>query len=165
MVQFNPIESLFTGSVLQAGGAARANATHSRFQRDPHSPSPEEREAERTRRRERMRERNELIKDAMKYVRPDTVERVSPEELSSLAEENPSLRKLGWSQWSANGGSTIDYADPGEDYDMWQQAFRMLGGFIDCDHSKDQGGGSHDGNDGGGDGCSRWMLWASVSGR
>ena len=40
----------------------------------------------------------------------------------------------------------------------------MLGGFIDCDHSKSQG--SHDSgennNDGSG-GCSRWMMWAAVS--
>ena len=40
----------------------------------------------------------------------------------------------------------------------------MLGGFIDCDHSKSNG--SHDSgenkNDGSG-GCSRWMMWAAVS--
>ncbi len=60
--------------------------------------------------------------------------------------------------------SVISYADPGDDYDMWQQAYRMLGGFIDCDNLKSQGSGSGD-NDGGDDGeaCSRWMMWASVS--
>lgn len=170
MVQFNPIESLFSGSLIHAGGASSssraANAT--RFQRDVRSPTPEEREAERASRRERMRERNERMKDAMKYIRPDTVERISPEELASLEEENPSLRKLGWNQWS-DSDSSIQYADPGDDYDMWQQAYRMLGGFIDCDHQKDQGGGSHDNEDNnnnnndGAQGCSRWMLWASVS--
>jgi hypothetical protein len=172
MVQFNPIESLFSGNLIQTGGSRAANST-ARLQRDPNAPTPEQREGERANRRERMQERNGRIKDVMQMIRPDTVERVSPEELASLEEEHPSLRKLGWNSWAGNGNSGIQYADPGEDYDMWQQAYRMLGGFIDCDHSQD-GEGSHDNNDNqdehrrqeeGGDAqpCSRWMLWASVS--
>ena len=47
--------------------------------------------------------------------------------------------------------------------DKWQQAYRFLGGVIDCSNS--WGGGSQDsGGGGGGDGaCSRWMMWAAVS--
>jgi hypothetical protein len=97
----------------------------------------------------------------MKYMRPDTssseVEKLSEEEI----QEHPALRNLGWGRSSSNAAQ---FVDPGEDYDMWQQAYRMLGGFIDCDHAQD-GDGSGDGGsgDGGGSGCSRWMLWAAVS--
>jgi hypothetical protein len=45
----------------------------------------------------------------------------------------------------------------------------MLGGYIDCDHSKSQRSGDRDqNNEDGGDGdsvaCSRWMIWAAVRG-
>jgi hypothetical protein len=171
MVQFNPIESLFSGNIIQTGGSranANANVNATRLQRDLHAPTPEQREAERASRRERMRERDERMKGALKYIRPDTVERVSPEELARLEEDHPSLRKLGWSTWTSSNNA-IKYADPGEDYDMWQQAYRMLGGFIDCDHQQDGEGDSHDNednnnnNDEDSQACSRWMLWASVS--
>ena len=170
-VQFNPIENLFNGALVQSGNLRvksknQINNTTARLQRDPHAPTPEQREAERMARRERIKLRNEQVKEAMKYMQPESVERVSEEELETLREAHPSLRKLGW----GNGKDrTIYYADPGDDYDMWQQAYRMLGGFIDCDNPK--GEGSHDSGDNGGNrggddqACSRWMLWASVSGR
>lgn len=157
-VQFNPVESLFSGAFAQSS-QPRMNST--RFHRDPRGPTPEDREAERMARRERIKLRNNRMKEAMKYMQPDTVDRVSEEEMEVLREAHPSLRKLGW---GSNSDNTIQYADPGDDYDMWQQAYRMLGGFIDCDNNK--GDGSHDSGDGdGGDeeACSRWMLWASVS--
>lgn len=161
MAQFNPIENLFGGTFLQMDQSFTNTTT--RLFPDPHAPTPEEREAERLSRRERMRERNERVKEAIKYLRPDTVERVSDEDFERIQEEHPSLRKLGWTQWN---DKTIKYADPGEDYDMWSQAYRMLGAFIDCDH-KIQQGGSHDNNNNNGNNddqsCSRWMLWASVS--
>lgn len=169
-VQFNPVESLFSGSVFRSPSSSNSmNATTVRLPRpDPNAPTLEEREAERAARRERMRERNERMKEAIKFIRPDTVERVSDEDFESLQEEHPSLRKLGWAQFTGSG-NTINYADPGDDYDMWQQAYRMLGGFIDCDHKKDNEG-SHDNQDGDNNNnneddqsCSRWMLWASVS--
>ena len=161
-VQFNPIENLFSGIFLQTGQESTNTTTTGRLFPDPHAPTPEEREAERVSRRERMRERNERVKEAIKYIRPDTVERVSDEDFERIQDEHPSLRKLGWAQWN---DKTIKYADPGEDYDMWSQAYRMLGAFIDCDHKIEQGG-SHDNNnnnDGDDQSCSRWMLWASVS--
>ena len=85
-----------------------------------------------------------------------------------LSDNHPKeFRKL-WGGSSNNGENLIDYADPGNDYDMWQQAYRMLGGFIDCDHRKSEGSGDNGGGgsgDGDGDNqaCSRWMMWASVS--
>eukprot|EP00581_Thalassiosira_minuscula_P033431 CAMPEP_0183765588 /NCGR_PEP_ID=MMETSP0739-20130205/11046_1 /TAXON_ID=385413 /ORGANISM="Thalassiosira miniscula, Strain CCMP1093" /LENGTH=618 /DNA_ID=CAMNT_0026004285 /DNA_START=133 /DNA_END=1989 /DNA_ORIENTATION=- len=59
-------------------------------------------------------------------------------------------------------GGLVEEADY---YDKWQQAYRFLGGFIDCSHS--WGEGSHDsgGNENRGDGdgaCSRWMMWAAY---
>mmetsp|Transcript_48976 Transcript_48976/g.56474 ORF Transcript_48976/g.56474 Transcript_48976/m.56474 type:complete len:633 (+) Transcript_48976:215-2113(+) len=134
------------------------------FMFDPNAPTTEEREAERSARKERNRQRRSKVADAMKKVRPDSskIEKVSPEELEKLSEEHPKeFRKL-WGG-SSNGDNVLDYADPGDDYDMWQQAYRMLGGFIDCDHQKSEGsgddGGSGDGND---EACSRWMMWASY---
>jgi len=138
----------------------KMNATKA-LMMDPFAPTPEERKAEREARRQRHRERNEKMKEAMKYIKPNKIERVSEEELNS----NPALRKLGWGNGNSKSNA-VQYADPGDDYDMWQQAYRMLGGFIDCDHKKDQDGSHDDGdnnNDNGDDNsCSRWMMWASY---
>ncbi|KAL3906500.1 MAG: hypothetical protein SGARI_003980, partial [Bacillariaceae sp.] len=114
---------------------------------DPSAPTPEEREAERLARRERNRQRHSKIQEAMNKVTPNVnngVERVSPMEFQAMQKDHPEFRKL----WGGGGGNQqhmIEYADPGDDYDMWQQAYRMLGGFIDCDHQKSEGSGDQDG--------------------
>eukprot|EP00588_Corethron_pennatum_P011228 CAMPEP_0194282598 /NCGR_PEP_ID=MMETSP0169-20130528/23490_1 /TAXON_ID=218684 /ORGANISM="Corethron pennatum, Strain L29A3" /LENGTH=660 /DNA_ID=CAMNT_0039027977 /DNA_START=242 /DNA_END=2224 /DNA_ORIENTATION=+ len=55
-------------------------------------------------------------------------------------------------------------ADITEDIDWFAQGYRMLGGFIDCSHSKDGGHGSQSGDDGvETNPCSRWMMWAAYS--
>ncbi|KAG7365463.1 hypothetical protein IV203_038667 [Nitzschia inconspicua] len=136
---------------------------------DAMAPTPEEREAERMARRERNRERRAKINEAMKKVQPTSggVERISKEEFETMQRQHPEFRKL----WGSGSTShMIEYADPGDDYDMWQQAYRMLGGFIDCDHQKSQGSGDHNNNnnnnnnEGGQNSgaCSRWMMWASY---
>jgi len=174
--RFNPIESLFQPLTRPQQKqyeteSSKRNKTTTEFQiphygADPNAPTAEEREAERSARRERSRQRRAKVADAMKKVQPDLskIEKVSREELNKLSEDHPQeFRKL-WG--SGNGGNNlIDYADPGDDYDMWQQAYRMLGGFIDCDHQKSEGSGDDGGGDSG-DGseqaCSRWMMWASY---
>jgi hypothetical protein len=160
--QFNPVESIFGGGLFpRKASASTSNATFNPLMEDPNAPTPEEREAEREARRLRQKERNAKVKETMKYMRPDTsspqVEKLSEEEI----QEHPELRNLAWGRSSSNAAS---FVDPGEDYDMWQQAYRMLGGFIDCDHHQD-GDDSHDSGDNsdGVSGCSRWMLWAAVS--
>jgi hypothetical protein len=67
-----------------------------------------------------------------------------------------------------NAYSDAGLADEIQYYDKWQQAYRFLGGYIDCEHSWSNG--SHDNhnnnqnnNQGGGNACSRWMIWAAVS--
>ena len=165
--KFNPIENLFQPINRSQDDNERKN-----FQiqhgPDPNAPTPEEREAERLARRERNRQRRAKVADAMKKTRPDAskIEKLSPEEVNEISEKHPQeFRKL----WGGSGGgdsNMIAYADPGDDYDMWQQAYRMLGGFIDCDHQKSEGSGDNGDNGGSGDGdqaCSRWMMWASVS--
>ena len=52
--------------------------------------------------------------------------------------------------------------DPSVTYDSWSQAYRMLGGYIDCDRPKGRNGNSHDSKDNNGDGCARWMVWAAY---
>jgi TolA-binding protein len=100
---------------------------------------------------------------------PQHVEPMSERQLQQLQTHSSQQqqRNLSW----FNGGTSLTHsayylADPTEDYDKWAQAYRMLGGYIDCDHDKDGGGGSHDNNNNRNNGneqsCSRWMLWAAV---
>lgn len=153
---------MFSQNTYENANTKNNNATVNPWMR---GPSPEEREMERRAVSQRQRERKRRMSEVMANLQPDaTAELVDERELQELAEEHPTLRGLAWGRSSRNGNA-IHYADPGDDYDMWQQAYRMLGGFIDCDNAK--GEGSHDnGNNNGGDGqqaCSRWMMWAAVS--
>jgi hypothetical protein len=154
--QFNPIDSLFNSILPQRAAKSSKNLTRIL---DPFAPTSEEREAERHARRRRMRERNARVKEVFKNVQPQDVERVSQEDIDSMDSET--LRKLGWG--SSSGGELSYFVDPGEDYDMWSQAYRMLGGYIDCDASDGDGGSQDNGDGDGGGACSRWMMWASVS--
>jgi hypothetical protein len=128
-------------------------------------------EAERLAKKERMKERREKAARHFASIKPNPrqLERVDPEDWEGIEQQQQEQqRKLG--SWFSNSGSTSPYsttvlADPSVDYDMWAQGYRMLGGFIDCDHGSD--GDDHSGdndNDDGNDGaCSRWMMWAAVS--
>lgn len=74
------------------------------------------------------------------------------------------LRRMSWYGNDNSGSSVYEHeflANPGGEIDSWAQAYRMLGGFIDCDNEKDD---SHDSGDEGSDGygCSRWMMWAAY---
>jgi len=166
--KFNPIENLFQ-PIVRSQNDSGTTTSKKNFQiqhgPDPNAPTPEEREAERLERRERNRQRRAKVADAMKRARPDAskIEKLSPEEVNKLAEEHPhEFRKL-WGGQGTSDGNLIDYADPGDDYDMWQQAYRMLGAFIDCDHQKSEGSGDNGGSeDGDSSACSRWMMWASY---
>jgi len=161
--RFNPIESLFQPIQKSQDEKQNFQIPHGP---DSRGPTPEEREKERLDRRERNRQRRANVAEAMKKTRPDAsnLEKLSVEEVNNLSEKHPQeFRKL----WGGSGGSDaslISYADPGDDYDMWQQAYRMLGGFIDCDHQKSEGSGDGSGDGGGdnGEACSRWMMWASY---
>ena len=51
----------------------------------------------------------------------------------AVNKDQPWLRHLGWGDSSSQ---SADLADVGESSDKWQQAYRMLGDFIDCDHGK-----------------------------
>jgi hypothetical protein len=159
---FKPIDSLLNSIPLTNNVNHETNATMiPPLQR---GPTREKREAERQARSERNRERKRRMREAMKKVKidPEHVQRVSEKEIEALGEDHPVLRGLGWG--SSSSSNTIQYADSGKDWDAWQQAYRMLGGFIDCDHQKDGEGGSQDGGGDDGDqkGCSRWMMWAAV---
>mmetsp|Transcript_24647 Transcript_24647/g.68053 ORF Transcript_24647/g.68053 Transcript_24647/m.68053 type:complete len:607 (-) Transcript_24647:392-2212(-) len=180
--KFNPIESLFRPTEARpqnependTATMTTTTATTTMTQKktfqipqgpDPKAPTPEEREAERQARLERNRQRRAKVADAMKKVRPDAskMEKLSNEEVQKLTEDHPhEFRKL-WGGSGRGNGNMLDYADPGDDYDMWQQAYRMLGAFIDCDHQKSEGSGDQGGSgDGDNAACSRWMMWASY---
>lgn len=75
-----------------------------------------------------------------------------------------------YSQEFVESGSKYNkniFADPYQEYDMWDQAFRMLGGYIDCDPNEMVEQNSHDNRraksgDDQGNGCTRWVIWASY---
>jgi hypothetical protein len=181
--KFNPMETLFlprqrpSSNTPNQSNSLEENLTFQQLQdgskqfihpiQDPFAPTPEEREADRMARRERNEERRAKIHNAMMKARPSSegLERVSKEEFETMQQQHPEFRKL-WGGSSGNG-HMIEYADPGDDYDMWQQAYRMLGGFIDCDHQKRERSGDRNGEGNGNaqsnGACSRWMMWASVS--
>mmetsp|Transcript_27875 Transcript_27875/g.55875 ORF Transcript_27875/g.55875 Transcript_27875/m.55875 type:complete len:692 (-) Transcript_27875:222-2297(-) len=75
-----------------------------------------------------------------------------------IKDSDSTQRRLWSTYYSANK------ADITEDIDWFAQGYRMLGGFIDCSHSKDGGHGSQSGDDNGVETnpCSRWMMWAAY---
>lgn len=154
-----------------------------------------EREDYRLKRHRRMEERKlkaketmkEILHDPQRYM-SDKAELVSEEEIELLKDDlvksNPNLDKEQhrwlWNNDRSNSDgphSTKYYADPGQSYDEWQQAYRMLGAFILCNQNENgsyqlyQGNGNGNGNGhnrhlGEGENnqqCVRWVMWAAVS--
>eukprot|EP00546_Thalassionema_frauenfeldii_P013108 CAMPEP_0178927934 /NCGR_PEP_ID=MMETSP0786-20121207/19539_1 /TAXON_ID=186022 /ORGANISM="Thalassionema frauenfeldii, Strain CCMP 1798" /LENGTH=551 /DNA_ID=CAMNT_0020603573 /DNA_START=36 /DNA_END=1691 /DNA_ORIENTATION=+ len=125
-------------------------------------------EKDRQARMERQKQRRERARAKLSSITPDIskMERLSKDELDKAQSEGHSwIRRAAWN--SNSGDDAYNYAgmvDPSQEYDKWQQAYRMLGGFIDCDHGKS------DDNHKSGDNdqeerenaCSRWMMWAAY---
>jgi hypothetical protein len=124
---------------------------------------------------QRERERKDRLKDRRTKAREvynklpkspqGKIELVTPEEWDVI-DTKQKQRGLSWfgDSGSGNAYSNSILADPGAYYDKWAQAYRMLGGFIDCDHAISENShdnGNNNGNNNGG-ACSRWMMWAAV---
>jgi hypothetical protein len=121
-------------------------------------------------RNERLREQRTTAFSEKQAMRPpplETMERVEWDEdfFNSTSPTDLWKRKL-WLSANKNGNVVSSQtkgkmADPSQNYDKWAQAYRMLGGYIDCDHPKssNKDGGSRDSNN---MACSRWMIWAAV---
>jgi hypothetical protein len=134
-------------------------------------------ESERIARRERNQQRRAKVKQILQKIpqpRAEHLERISPEEWERMNDKNDEQnrkRNLNWFS-GGTGGNHMAYSssvlvDPSQYYDKWAQAYRMLGGYIDCDHDKSEG--SHDRNNNNNNNnnqdngaCSRWMIWAAV---
>ena len=131
-------------------------------------PTEEERAAMDEKRKQWTEERRERAREKIKSMPPPPKEQLkilSREEIMKIKERNRNLNWFNGNEGGSEGYSMEYLADPSQYYDKWQQAYRMLGGFIDCDHNTGEGSGS--GGDNGGDAegaCSRWMMWAAVSG-
>lgn len=128
----------------------------------------------------RMAERRERAKEIIAKHRPEPgqLHRMSPEEIrlvyGNAVKEDPVLEKQNhkWLRGLGNSGYYYGSHVPNflapvdEYYDPWAQGYRMLGGYIDCDHSQENNrGGSHDNRNGGDQNentCSRWMMWAAY---
>jgi len=127
------------------------------------------RKRERTR---RMKERRERAQAKIRNMKPHSkVEKMTSEDMNRARDralKNDPELKQPRNHWlrrvsSSNDPYTIPYlANPGEEYDWWAQAYRMLGGFIDCDHGQDGNSHSNSGDGGDGKGCSRWMMWLPM---
>jgi hypothetical protein len=149
--------------------------------------SPEELEEERLARKRRSLERKARMRQAFADIPPppqDSMEPVSQQEFQAMQQniikqqqqqnmdiDNSDTRKLSWfGRSSYSDISTVSetyLVDPSQAYDKWAQAYRMLGGYIDCDHQKESddhhSGDNNNNNQNGQDAaCSRWMIWASV---
>jgi hypothetical protein len=150
--------------------------------------SAQELEEERQARKRRSLERKERMRKAFSDVPPpptEMLQAVSQEEFQTMQqnirlqennEDNSNSneqksRQLSWFGRGSNSGiSTVSetyLVDPSQAYDKWAQAYRMLGGYIDCDHKKDDddhhsGDNNNNNNNNGDVACSRWMIWASV---
>lgn len=130
-------------------------------------PSREEINEELKARKQRAKERSERAREKLKRSQPEGLHRMTKEEVDKLSEQDhPFMRRASWGNGGGSGSWGDFLEDPSQEYDKWQQAYRFLGGYIDCDHDMSQGSGSGDNNNNDGDGqtaCSRWMIWAAVS--
>uniref|UniRef100_A0A7S3LIE7 Uncharacterized protein n=1 Tax=Amphora coffeiformis TaxID=265554 RepID=A0A7S3LIE7_9STRA len=125
--------------------------------------SKEELADERIARKKRMRERRERARELLnKLPPPQQAEKMSSDDVE---------RHLGWfggsSYVSGTAYSSQVLVDPSAEYDKWAQAYRMLGGYIDCDHPKEDdhhsgSGDNNNNNNGDSNACSRWMIWAAY---
>jgi hypothetical protein len=104
--------------------------------------------------------------------RPLGLQRLTFDELVQWENATQSQRGLAWFSGGSGWGGSEAFsssvlADPSQYYDKWAQAYRMLGGFIDCDHSKSEddhhSGDNKNNNKDKQKACSRWMMWAAVS--
>ena len=136
-------------------------------------PTFVELEQQQEERLKRSKERRDQARKKIASLQPDIsqLERLTKEELESLTEDeedHPWIRRAGW-RGDDYSAYSLNMADPSKSYDRWSQAYRMLGGFIDCDHTKTQKNDHNKNNNNGqnqqqqGTGCSRWMMWAAVS--
>lgn len=131
-------------------------------------PSQEEIDEELKARKQRARERSERAREKLKQQQqakpdPSKMQKMTPQQLRKLEGEHPWMRRAAWGSSSGDEWASF-LEDPSQEYDKWSQAYRFLGGYIDCDHDMSEGSGSGD-NDDNGDGqtaCSRWMIWAAV---
>jgi hypothetical protein len=164
-------------SEVLAAVTMRNNDTYSPFR---NLPDPEWYQSELQTRRQRTRERRQKFRELFRHPNPqqELVE-IPPAEWEGMLRDskNPeeSHRRISWMSGSGTATgeslSTAALADPGQSYDKWAQAYRMLGGFIDCDHQKQQKNNDHKNENNknqnqqqqsNGYACSRWMLWAAV---
>jgi hypothetical protein len=127
----------------------------------------------------RMAERRERAKEIIAKHRPEPgqLHRMSPDEIrlvyGNAVKEDPALDRPNhkWLRGLGNSGYYYGSHVPNflapvdQYYDPWAQGYRMLGGYVDCDHSKENNRrGSHDNgkNNNNEKTCSRWMMWAAV---
>merc|ERR1712048_598547 len=98
---------------------------------------------------------NEKLRKKAKSFRPNI------NDLEKLSEKEALRHRTLWDKTKFKYGSGYRttnenkefLADVGTSWDIWQQAYRMLGGYIDCEHPRDDEDQS---------GCSRWMIWAAY---
>ena len=120
------------------------------------------REQQTQERLQRTRKQRERAREKIATTTPNDdsqLVRLTTEEVDKYKEQDqPWLRRV-----SSSSCNNWHLASPGTIYEPWQQAYRTLGAFIDCDHRKSSYQNRHNFNyNVNSNGCSRWMMWASV---
>jgi len=128
---------------------------------------------------ERMQERKERAKEKIREMienpnehSTDRAERMTKDDLDSFREgvkkddpllERPENRWL-WNNKEVEPYQRNGLADPGTYWDMWSQAFRMLGVYVECSNPKANYYGNNNNNNNNNDngGCQRWVIWAAY---
>jgi len=142
--------------------------------------------AEHANRSERMQQQRETARDKIREMMDNpqlysqSPERLSEEDMSNLEKEairddpNFERKENRWLRNRKYNEEDFEYsslADPGQYFDVWAQAYRMLGVYINCQSSASSNGwngyygyGNNNNNndDDEEDGCQRWVIWASY---
>ena len=120
-----------------------------------------QREQQSQERLERTREQRERAREKIATATPNDDSQLV--RLTTAEVDRYSKQDQPWLRRVSSSGSNWHLASPGTTYEPWQQAYRTLGAFIDCDHSKSSYQNRHNFNyNVNSNGCSRWMMWASV---
>jgi hypothetical protein len=164
-----PIEHQHPSITLLGATLPKASSSFASTSDNPFQVFSEEwLEQERMDKRRRMQERADRTRAVLHQLPPPhSVQELTPQQLDEVQRNLKNW--FGSSITSSYSEGVV--VDPAQTYDKWAQAYRMLGGLIDCDHTKQQKGqkggqnnnNNNNNNNNSNKGCSRWMLWAAVS--
>jgi len=135
--------------------------------------TPEDLKKARIQKDKRMQERRENAKEKIREMidnpneySTDRAERMTKDDLDSLrtsVETDDPLLKMPENRWLWNTKKKEPFADSSIYWDMWAQAYRMLGVYVECENPNAKSSYYYSNNDDNEDGgCKRWVIWAAY---